>query len=44
MAVLESKPFLAPFSASVSTSIEVLEPAALVEELADVWELSLIHI
>ena len=38
MAVLESKPFLAPFSASVSTSIEVLEPAALVEELADVWE------
>ena len=38
MAVLESKPYLAPFSTSVNTSIEVLEPATTVEELADVWE------
>ena len=38
MAVLESKPFLAPFTTSVSTSIDVLEPATAVEELADIWE------
>lgn len=38
MAVLESKPFLAPFSASVSTDIELIEPAASMDELADVWE------
>lgn len=38
MAVLESKPFLAPFSASVSTQIDVIEPATSVDELADVWE------
>lgn len=38
MAVLESKPFLAPFSTSVSTDIEVVEPAVPSDELADVWE------
>lgn len=38
MAVLESKPFLAPFSTSVRPSIEVIEPETSIEELADVWE------
>ena len=38
MAVLESKPFLAPFSTSVRTSIDVIEPKSTIEQLADVWE------
>ena len=38
MAVLESKPFLAPLSTSVAAEIEVIEPATSVDELAGVWE------
>src|SRR5690625_2628570 len=38
MAVLESKPFLAPARSAVAAEIEVVEPAVAVEELASEWE------
>lgn len=38
MAVLESKPFLAPSRSSVTTELEVIEPASTIEDLSDVWE------
>lgn len=38
MAVLESKPFLAPSQGSVHAEIEVVSPDAAADEIADVWE------
>lgn len=38
MAVLESRPFLAPARSAVTTELEVIEPASTIEGLSDVWE------
>lgn len=38
MAVLESKPFLAPSRTAVTAGIEVVEPASTVEDISDTWE------
>lgn len=38
MAVLESRPFLAPARSMITTELEVIEPASEIEDLADVWE------
>lgn len=38
MAILESKPFLAPARSAVAAEIDVVEPAVAVEELANDWE------
>lgn len=38
MAVLESKPFLAPSRTAVTAEIEVVEPATAGEDISDVWE------
>lgn len=38
MAVLESRPFLAPSRSAVTTDLEVVEPASTIEDLSDAWE------
>ncbi len=38
MAVLESRPFLAPSRSSVRAQIDVVEPDTSIERIGDVWE------
>lgn len=38
MAVLESRPFLAPSRSAVTAEVEVIEPASTIEGISDVWE------
>ena len=38
MAVLESRPYLAPAHSAITTELEVVEPDTAIEDLSEVWE------